>query len=130
MLEESPREYDLSFLLNLPQEILQFAEDSLPMLRVSVQRRRKCSIKAAFLLLVLPFGVSEPVLAQTPGATGHPATLLRSPLTDAGIEKRVEALLQQMTLEEKVGPTGAVFVWCTNRARAPATRTIQHDCAG
>ena len=73
------------------------------MLRVSVQRRRKCSIKAAFLLLVLPFGVSEPVLAQTPGATGHPATLLRSPLTDAGIEKRVEALLQQMTLEEKVG---------------------------
>src|SRR5882757_4058982 len=103
MLEESPREYDLSFLLNLPQEILQFAEDSLPMLRVSVQRRRKCSIKAAFLLLVLPFGVSEPVLAQTPGATGHPATLLRSPLTDAGIEKRVDALLKQMTLEEKVG---------------------------
>ncbi|HET7106232.1 MAG TPA: beta-glucosidase BglX [Candidatus Acidoferrum sp.] len=73
------------------------------MLWESIQRRRKSFISAAFLLFFLNFGGSKPALAQAPAASSHPSTLPRSPLTDAAIEKRVETLLQQMTVEEKVG---------------------------
>jgi beta-glucosidase len=97
------REYDLSLPLTSPQEISYFAEDSPSMLWDSGQRRLKLLINVGFLFAFVSFGLSEPVLAQGPEQTGHPGAFTRSSLTDPAIEKRVEALLKQMTLEEKVG---------------------------
>ncbi|HET6931435.1 MAG TPA: glycoside hydrolase family 3 N-terminal domain-containing protein, partial [Candidatus Acidoferrum sp.] len=55
-----------------------------------------------FSVLVSP-GLFSPALAQAPEAGRQSSAPSRSPLTDPAIEKRVEALLKQMTLEEKVG---------------------------
>ena len=73
------------------------------MLWDSGQRRLKLSIKATFLLGLISSGLPGAVLAQTRTPSEHTAAHTYSPLTDPGIEKRVEALLKQMTLEEKVG---------------------------
>src|SRR5713101_1319829 len=73
------------------------------MLWNSRQRRRKSPRIAAFLFALVSFSAAESVLAQTPATAGHPAALTGSSLTDPGIEKRIEVLLKQMTLDEKVG---------------------------
>ena len=73
------------------------------MLWDSGQRRLKLSIKATFLLSLVSFGLPGAVLAQTRTPSEHTAARTYSPLADPAIEKRVEALLKQMTLEEKVG---------------------------
>jgi beta-glucosidase len=73
------------------------------MLWDSGQRRLKLLINVGFLFALLSSGLSEPVVAQAPELTRHPGALTRSSLTDPAIEKRVETLLKQMTLEEKVG---------------------------
>jgi beta-glucosidase len=56
-------------------------------------------ILATVLSIVLPAGL----LAQVPESAAPLAAVTRSPLTDPGIEKRVDALMKRMTLEEKVG---------------------------
>jgi beta-glucosidase len=73
------------------------------MLRNSCQRRRKFPCIAVVLFALVSIGPSDPLLAQSPGSTGHSAAITRSPLMDPAIEKRVDALLKQMTLDEKVG---------------------------
>jgi beta-glucosidase len=52
---------------------------------------------------VLGFAPSLPLSAQTLENSSRSAAEKISPLRDPAIEKRVEALLKQMTLEEKVG---------------------------
>ncbi len=73
------------------------------MLWNSCQRRRKSPCIAAFLFALVSFSAAESVLAQSLAPAGHPAALTRSSLTEPAIEKRVEVLLKQMTLDEKVG---------------------------
>ena len=73
------------------------------MLWDSGQRRCKLSFRVALLLTLACFGLLGPVFAQAPESNSHAAVLTHSPLTDPAIEKRVDALLKQMTLEEKVG---------------------------
>jgi beta-glucosidase len=69
----------------------------------SFHRRSKQIIIAGLLSVFANFGLSDPVFSQTQKPAGHPVAVTRSPLTDPAIEKRVDALLKQMTLEEKVG---------------------------
>ncbi|HXC49103.1 MAG TPA: beta-glucosidase BglX [Candidatus Sulfotelmatobacter sp.] len=69
----------------------------------SCQRPLKLLVTVAIFPALVTIALSEPVLAQAPVPAGHPATVASSSLTDPAIEKRVEALLKQMTLEEKVG---------------------------
>jgi beta-glucosidase len=69
----------------------------------SCQRRLKLLVIVAILPALAMIALSEPVLAQAPERAGHPFALSHSSLTDPAIETRVEALLKQMTLEEKVG---------------------------
>lgn len=66
-------------------------------------RRPKSIVIVGYLSLLASSQLSGPALAQAPERTGHPAAVTHSPLTDPAIEKRVDALLKQMTLEEKVG---------------------------
>jgi beta-glucosidase len=70
---------------------------------ISHHNRLKFLVAAGFLSTSLSLVPSEPIRGQTPEPTVHPAAVTRSPLTDLAIEKRVDALLKQMTLEEKVG---------------------------
>src|SRR6266403_2517614 len=69
----------------------------------SCQWLRKSRFVATFLFAFVSFSPFETALAQAPEPASNPVALTRSPLTDPAIEKRVEALLQQMTLDEKVG---------------------------
>jgi beta-glucosidase len=69
----------------------------------SCQRRLKLQVIVAILPALVMIALSEPVLAQAPETAGHPFALSHSSRADAAIEARVEALLKQMTLEEKVG---------------------------
>ncbi len=69
----------------------------------SCQRRLKLLVIEAILPALVMIALSEPVPAQAPEPAGHPFALSHSSLTDPAIETRVEALLKQMTLEEKVG---------------------------
>src|SRR5258706_815523 len=69
----------------------------------SCQWLRKSRFVATVLLAFVSFSPFEPVLAQAPEPASNPVALTRSPLTDPAIERRVEALLKQMTLDEKVG---------------------------
>ena len=69
----------------------------------SCQRRLKLLVIVAILSALVIIALSEPVLAQAPEPVGPPVALPHSSLTDPAIETRVEALLKQMTLEEKVG---------------------------
>jgi beta-glucosidase len=94
---------DFSFLLISRQAISYSAEDSPPMLWNSHLRHLKSPLAAAFLFALATLAQSATLLAQAPEPTGHPDVHTRSSLTDPAIEKRVDALLQQMTLEEKVG---------------------------
>src|SRR5258708_15460433 len=64
---------------------------------------RKSRFVATFLFAFVSFSPFETALAQAPEPASHPVALTRSPLTDPAIERRVEALLKQMTLDEKVG---------------------------
>lgn len=73
------------------------------MLWNSCQRRLKAPFAAPFLYAIATLCLSAPLLAQAPEPTSHPAVLTRSSVTDPAIEKRVDALLKEMTLEEKVG---------------------------
>ena len=73
------------------------------MLWNSCQQHRKSPWIAAILFALVSFGPSERVLAQAPEPAVHPSALTHSSLTDPAIETRVDALLKQMTLEEKVG---------------------------
>jgi beta-glucosidase len=73
------------------------------MLWNSCQRRRKSRFVATFLFAFVSFSPFETALAQAPEPASHPVALTRSPLTDPAIERRVETLLKQMTLDEKVG---------------------------
>jgi beta-glucosidase len=66
-------------------------------------RRLKSIVIVGYLSFLASLQLSGPVLAQAPERTGHPPAVTHSPLTDPAIEKRVDALLKQMTLEEKVG---------------------------
>jgi beta-glucosidase len=70
---------------------------------VAHRRRLKLLVIAGFPSLALSFVLSRPLQAQAPEHSGRPAAVTRSSLTEPAIEKRVEALLKQMTLEEKVG---------------------------
>jgi beta-glucosidase len=65
--------------------------------------RIKQIVVAGCLSLLASLGLCDRVVAQVPDPAGHSAAVTRSPLTDPAIEKRVDALLRQMTLEEKVG---------------------------
>jgi beta-glucosidase len=69
----------------------------------SCQRRRRHIVIVGLLSLSASLGLSDPVFAQARKLAGRPAAVTRSPLTDPALEKRVDALLKQMTLEEKVG---------------------------
>jgi beta-glucosidase len=73
------------------------------MLWDSCQRPSKSLCIMAFLFVLVAAGPSGPIFAQAPAPTSHPSALAYSALTDPTIEKRVEVLLKQMTLEEKVG---------------------------
>ena len=66
-------------------------------------RRLQLLVIAGFLSVALSFVLSRPLQAQAPEPSGRPAAVTHSSLTDPVIEKRIEALLKQMTLEEKVG---------------------------
>ena len=65
--------------------------------------RAKLFVTAGMLSVVLVFAPSKPLSAQTPENAGSSATDKTSALRDPAIEKRVDTLLKQMTLEEKVG---------------------------
>jgi beta-glucosidase len=69
----------------------------------SCQWLRKSRFVATFLFAFVSFSPFETVQAQAPEPASPPVALTRSPLTDPAIERRVEALLKQMTLDEKVG---------------------------
>ena len=69
----------------------------------SHHRRSKVLATAGILSVILAFGFSKPVGGQAQKGAGHPAVAKLSGLRDPAIEKRVDALLKQMTLEEKVG---------------------------
>ena len=69
----------------------------------SCQRCHKLLAIVAILPALVNFALSQPALAQVPEAASRSGALPHSPLTDPAIEKRVDALLKQMTLEEKVG---------------------------
>ena len=69
----------------------------------SHHRRSRVLATAGVLSVVLGFGLSNPVNGQTTEGAKRPAVAKLSGLRDPAIEKRVEALLKQMTLEEKVG---------------------------
>jgi beta-glucosidase len=69
----------------------------------SWQRHLKSPFAGAFLFALASLCQSAPLFAQTHELAGHAIALTRSSLADPAIEKRVEALLKQMTLEEKAG---------------------------
>src|SRR5580692_7146250 len=69
----------------------------------SRRRRLELHFVAGFLSVGLSFVLAEPLHPQTPEPTSHSVAVVPSSLTDPAIEKRVDALLKQMTLEEKVG---------------------------
>src|SRR5579864_5070913 len=69
----------------------------------SCQRPLKLLAIVAIFPALIMIALSGPVLAQTPEPAGHPFAFPHSSLTDPAIETRAEALLKQMTLEEKVG---------------------------
>jgi beta-glucosidase len=73
------------------------------MLRNSGQRQVKSCFVATFLFAFASMELSAALFAQTPQPKDQPSALTHSSLTDPAIEKRVEALLKQMTVEEKVG---------------------------
>src|ERR1700740_2043577 len=73
------------------------------MLRNSGQRQLKSCFVAAFLFAFGSMEISAGVFAQTPQKKDHPGALTDSSLANPAIEKRVEALLKEMTVEEKVG---------------------------
>jgi beta-glucosidase len=73
------------------------------MLRNSGQRQLKSCFVAAFLFAFASMELSAALLAQTPQPKDQPSALTDSSLTDPAHERRVEALLKQMTVEEKVG---------------------------
>ena len=73
------------------------------MLRNSGQRQLKSCFVAAFLFAFASIELSATLLAQTSQPKDQPSALNRASLTDPTIDKRVEALLKQMTVEEKVG---------------------------
>jgi beta-glucosidase len=63
----------------------------------------KLLVTAGILSVVLGFALSKPLSAQTHENAERSGVEKVSALADPAIEKRVEALLKQMTLEEKVG---------------------------
>jgi len=63
----------------------------------------KLLVTAGILSVVLGFALSKPLSAQTHENAERSSVEKVSALADPAIEKRVEALLKQMTLEEKVG---------------------------
>src|SRR5258708_25362555 len=69
----------------------------------SCQWLRKSRFVATLLFAFVSFSLFETALAQAPEPASNPVALTRSPLMDPAIERRVEALLKQMTLDEKVG---------------------------
>ena len=69
----------------------------------SCHRRLTILVGMGVLSALISFWLSDPILAQAPEPARRPTALAHSSLTDPAIEKRVEALLKQMTLEEKVG---------------------------
>jgi beta-glucosidase len=69
----------------------------------SRRRRLELHFVAGFLSVGLSIVLAEPLHPQTPEPTSHSVAVVPSSLTDPAIEKRVDALLKQMTLEEKVG---------------------------
>jgi len=69
----------------------------------SCHRRLTILVGMGVLSVLISFWLSDPILAQAPEPARRPTALAHSSLTDPAIEKRVDALLKQMTLEEKVG---------------------------
>jgi len=69
----------------------------------SCHRRLTILVGMGVLSALISFWLSDPILAQAPEPARRPTALAHSSLTDPAIEKRVDALLKQMTLEEKVG---------------------------
>ena len=63
----------------------------------------KLLVTAGIVSAVLGFAPSKPLSAQAPEIAGRSSADKISVLTDPAIEKRIDALLTQMTLEEKVG---------------------------
>src|SRR3989442_11277580 len=67
----------------------------------------------------------QPAPAQTKVPASVPSTAaVRSSLSDAGSEKKVEALLQKMTLEEKVGQLGQ---YSAGQLTGPGTGLTNYD---
>jgi beta-glucosidase len=81
-------------------------------------------IRAYFLLSSFVFAIHPATRAQTPQAfRGWPVH--SEQLSDAGVERKVEALLKQMTLEEKVGQ---LVDYSSGARTGPGTgRTDYHD---
>jgi beta-glucosidase len=69
----------------------------------SLQRHLESPFAGALLFALASLSQSAPLFAQAHEPAGHAIALTRSSLADPAIEKRVEALLKQMTLEEKAG---------------------------
>src|SRR6266571_6222975 len=67
----------------------------------------------------------QPAPAQTKFPASVPSTAaVRSSLSDAGSEKKVEALLQKMTLEEKVGQ---LVQYSAGQLTGPGTGRTNYD---
>src|SRR5438309_11359067 len=66
--------------------------------------RRQLTASLATLSLILPVAMVPHAAAQTTSALG-------SPMQDAAVRQRVDALLQQMTPEEKTGQLSQLFLF-------------------
>src|ERR1700719_2112378 len=73
------------------------------MLSNSAQQRLKSTGIEAFLFALACFGQSTALFAQAPEPAARDAAPTPSSLVDPATEQRIDALLKQMTLQEKVG---------------------------
>ena len=71
----------------------------------SLEKKRFCTYQIATLtiLTVLFAAVVTPLCGKAQTSSGRPAAASNAQLASPAIEKRVDALLKQMTLEEKLG---------------------------
>src|SRR6201987_2076633 len=100
--ERKRRGFEGCCLLISPQLFSCTTKEFLPMPWNS-RYRAKLLLTTGMLSVVLGFDPSKPLGAQTSENSGRSAAEKLSALTDPAIEKRVDAILKQMTLEEKVG---------------------------
>src|SRR2546421_7351160 len=80
-------------------------------------------ILSAFVASILLICQSPPAKTKSPAMASHTAAV-RSSLSDAGSEKKLEALLQKMTLEEKVGQ---LVQYSAGQPTGPGTGRTDYD---